>query len=77
MSKLTQWANMPASVSADLGFAVLVGLGAALVAAILPLNWIPIVGPQAPGIAGGLCGGLFYVRARWNNPINLDPPKGG
>lgn len=71
MSKATAWANKPASVSADLGFAFLVGCGAALIAAILPLNWIPVIGPQAPGIAGGVIGALFYVRARWNNPINL------
>lgn len=71
MSKATEWANKPASISADLGFAALVGLGAALIAAVLPLNWIPIVGPQAPGIAGGIAGALYYVRARWNNPLNL------
>lgn len=71
MSKATEWANKPASISADLGFAVLVGFGAAILVAIAPLNWIPLIGPHLPGVTGGVCGALYYVRARWNNPINL------
>jgi hypothetical protein len=73
MSKLTQLADRPASITTDLGFAVLVGFGAAVLVAIAPLNWIPIIGPHLPGIAGGVAGALYYVRARWNNPLNLGP----
>lgn len=43
-----------ASVSADAFYALMVGIGFAVVAAILPLNWTPVAGPQVPGIAGGL-----------------------
>jgi hypothetical protein len=64
--------DRPASIGTDLGFAFLVGLGAAVVAAILPFNWIPVLGPQAPGVAGGLIGGLFFYRARSNNPLNFN-----
>jgi len=70
VSKATEVANRTASVSADAVYAVLVGMGAAVVAAILPLNWIPLIGPQAPGIAGGLVGGLYFYRARSNSPLN-------
>lgn len=70
MSKATEIANRTASVSADAVYALLVGMGAAVVAAVLPLNWIPLIGPQAPGIAGGLIGGLYFYRARSNSPLN-------
>lgn len=70
MSKATEIANRTASVTADAVYAVLVGMGAAVVAAILPFNWIPLIGPQAPGIAGGLVGGLYFYRARSNSPLN-------
>ena len=73
MSKLTEIANRSSSVGIDLGYAVLVACGAAFGAAALPLNWIPVVGPQAPGIAGGLIGGLFFYRARTNSPLNWTP----
>lgn len=71
MSEATKWADKPASISTDLGFAALVGLGAAIIVAILPLNWIPLIGPHLPGVGGGVVGALYYVRARWNNPLNL------
>lgn len=75
MSKATDIANRTASVSADAVYALLVGMGAAVVAAILPLNWIPLIGPQAPGIAGGLIGGLYFYRARSNSPLNWSGEK--
>lgn len=75
MSKATEIANRTSSITADLAYAVLVALGAAVVAAILPLNWIPLVGPQAPGIAGGLVGGLYFYRARSNSPLNWSGEK--
>jgi hypothetical protein len=73
MSKLTEVANRSSSVGIDVAYAVLVACGAAFVAAALPLNWIPVIGPQAPGIAGGLIGGLFFYRARTNSPLNWTP----
>lgn len=65
-----KYVDRPMSISADLGFATLVALGAAAIAAVLPLNWVPLIGPQAPGIAGGLVGGLYFYRARSNSPLN-------
>jgi hypothetical protein len=65
-----KYVDRPASITADLAFAALVACGAAVLAAILPLNWIPLIGPQAPGIAGGLVGGLHFYRARSNSPLN-------
>lgn len=73
MSKVTDLANRSSSVGIDIAYAVLVACGAAFVAAALPLNWIPVIGPQAPGIAGGLIGGLFFYRARTNSPLNWTP----
>lgn len=70
MSKLTQSLNKPASIGADFLFAVVMACGAAFLAAFLPLNWIPIIGPQAPGIAAGVIGVGYYVRARKNSPVN-------
>lgn len=63
--------DRPASVTADLLVAVGVGAAAAVVIAILPLNWIPLIGPHLPGVGGGIVGALVYVRARNNNPLNL------
>ena len=73
MSKATEIANRTSSIGADLGFSILVACGAAFVAGALPLNWIPLIGPQAPGIAGGLVGGLYFYRARSNSPLNWTP----
>jgi hypothetical protein len=66
-----EYLDRPASVGTDFMYAVLVGIGASVVAAALPLNWVPLIGPQAPGIAGGLVGGLFFYRARSNSPLNF------
>jgi hypothetical protein len=74
MSKLTDIANRSSSVGIDVAYAALVACGAAFVATALPLNWIPVIGPQAPGIAGGLVGGLFFYRARTNSPLNWTAP---
>lgn len=69
--KVFAYLDRPASVTADLIGSTLVGLGAAIIVAILPLNWIPLIGPHLPGVGGGVVGALYYVRARWNNPLNL------
>lgn len=70
MSKFTQSLNKPTSIGADLIMAFFIACGAAFVASLLPLNWIPIIGPQAPGIAAGVFGFGYYARARKNSPIN-------
>lgn len=70
-SPIKEYLNRPVSVTQDVGWAALVGIGAGVLAAVLPLNWIPIIGPQAPGIVGGIAAAIFFVRARTNNPLNL------
>ena len=66
-----EYLNRPMSVGTDLFWSALVGIGAGVVAMILPLNWIPIIGPQAPGIVGGILAAGYYIRARTNNPLNI------
>ena len=67
---VVEYLNRKASFGTDLFFACLVGAGAAVIALILPLQNIPIIGGQAPGIAGGVVGGWFLYRARANHPLN-------
>ena len=74
-SKLFAYLDRPASITADLIGSGLVGLGAALLVAILPFNWIPLVGPHLPGAAFGLIGGYYFYRARSNSPLNWEGKK--
>lgn len=67
---VVEYLNRKASFGTDLFFACLVGLGAGVIALILPLQVIPVIGAQAPGIAGGIVGGWFLYRARANHPLN-------
>jgi hypothetical protein len=70
-SPVRDYLNRSASVGTDLFYALLVALGAAVITAVLPLSWIPLVGTHLPGIMAGLVGGLFFYRARSNSPLNF------
>lgn len=67
------YVDLSASWTADLIFTGVVMVGVAAITAFLPLNWVPIVGPQAPGLLSGAIGALFLYRARSNNPLNWNP----
>lgn len=73
--KVFAYLDRPASVTADLIGSTLVGLGAALLIAILPFNWIPLVGPHLPGAAFGLVAMIYFYRARSNSPLNWEGKK--